>query len=132
LAENLPPVLANPFSLEEVVLNLIINARDAVEERLEVNSSDAPFRVLLRTFLEQESESRQLKIEVVDWGVGIPEDILPSVFDPFFTTKEPNQGTGLGLSISQSIIEHFEGTIDIQSTLGQGTTVTISLPIEHP
>jgi histidine kinase len=132
LAENLPPVLANPFSLEEVVLNLIINARDAVEERLKINSSDAPLRVLLRTFLEQESKAGQVKIEVVDWGVGIPEDILPNVFDPFFTTKEPNQGTGLGLSISQSIIEQFEGKVDIQSTLGQGTTVTISLPTKYP
>ena len=130
LAEDLPDVLANPFSLEEVILNLIINARDAVEERLEMNSSTAPSRVLLRTFLEKEKEER-LKIEVIDWGIGIPEDILPNVFDPFFTTKEPNQGTGLGLSISQSIIEQFSGTMDIQSKLGHGTTVTISLPPEQ-
>ena len=129
-AEALPLVSANPFSLEEVVINLMLNARDAVEERLETGSDSARPRVLLRTLLDREGPLEQVKIEVIDSGVGIPPDILPKVFDPFFTTKEPDKGTGLGLSISKSIVERFGGTIRIQSMPGRGTTVTISLPAE--
>ena len=130
LTEKLPPVLANPFSLEEVVLNLIINARDAMEERSQKSSSSIPPRILLRTFLEGKGQEGHVKIEVIDWGVGIPPEILAKVFDPFFTTKGPDRGTGLGLSISKSIVEQFGGTIQMQSTPGQGTTVTISLPVQ--
>ena len=70
-------------------------------------------------------------IEVIDNGIGIPEDIVEYVFDPFFTTKGPDRGTGLGLSISRSIVEGFGGTIYINSTPGSGTTATISLPVEQ-
>lgn len=129
LTEELPRISANPFSLEEVVINLIVNARDAVEERMEAGSTSAPPQVLLHTLLEQESQEQLVKIEVIDWGVGIPQDILSKVFDPFFTTKEPDRGTGLGLSISKSIVEQFGGTIQIQSKSGQGTTVILSLPL---
>jgi C4-dicarboxylate-specific signal transduction histidine kinase len=128
LAEDLPPVMANPFSLEEVILNLIINARDAVEERQNNGSDLAQERILLRTFWESENEKRYVKIKVIDWGVGIPEDTISKVFDPFFTTKSPQNGTGLGLSISKSLVEQFGGTIQIESEPGQGTTAIISLP----
>ena len=131
LTETLPLVSANHFSLEEVIINLVINARDAVEERLKDGDLSSPPRVLLRTLLEPEGTEQHVKIEVIDWGVGIPQDLLAKVFEPFFTTKGPNSGTGLGLSISKSIIEQFSSTIHIQSTLGQGTTVIISLPPEQ-
>ena len=131
LMESLPIISANPFSLEEVVINLLINARDAVEEQMKAGSVSTPPRILLRTLLDQTGESERVKIEVTDNGIGIPEDIAEYVFDPFFTTKGPDRGTGLGLSISRSIVEGFGGTIYINSTPGSGTTATISLPIEQ-
>jgi PAS domain S-box-containing protein len=131
LMESLPVISANPFSLEEVVINLLINARDAVEEQMKTGSVSTPPRILLRTLLDQTGESEWVKIEVIDNGIGIPEDIVEYVFDPFFTTKGPDRGTGLGLSISRSIVEGFGGTIYINSTFGSGTTATISLPVEQ-
>jgi len=128
LVEELPVILVNPFSLEEVIINLLINARDAVEEQMESDVASAP-RVLLRTLLHQANSEKQVKIEITDSGVGIPDDILDKVFDPFFTTKDPGRGTGLGLSISKSIVESFGGTMSIQSTPGSGTAATISLPV---
>jgi signal transduction histidine kinase len=128
LAENLPMVSANPFSLEEVIINLLVNARDATEENLNAGSLSNP-RVALHTFLEEADGEKYVKIQVVDNGIGIPEHMLDKVFDPFFTTKGPDKGTGLGLSISRSIIEQFGGKINIQSTDGEGTTVIISLPV---
>ncbi len=123
LAEDMPPVLANPFSLEEVLINLINNARDAV-----VNSSNgAEPRISVRTSFNA-GEARPLGIEVEDNGSGIPPDVLSKIWDPFFTTKDPDKGTGLGLSISRAIIEDFGGVIQIDTEDGRGTTVTISLP----
>ena len=132
LTEDLPVVSANPFSLEEVVLNLLSNARDAVKERLQMDGTSTPPRVLLRTRVDGEGPGQHVKIEVIDWGVGIPHHLLPKVFDPFFTTKGSDRGMGLGLSVSRSIVEQFGGTLEVQSMLGQGTTGTISLPAEKP
>ena len=129
LAETLPIVSANPFSLEEVIINLLINARDALEERAKTESAPAPRRILLHTLLEQSDSGEHVKIEVSDNGMGVPEEIRERIFDPFFTTKSPDRGTGLGLSISKSIVEDFRGAIEIQSRPGAGTTVTISLPV---
>lgn len=133
LAENLPLVLANPFSLEEVLLNIINNARDALKEKMEDNKKNdsqnrAVPHILVRTFEEQMDTQAFVKIEVIDQGVGIPSAIMAKVFEPFFTTKAPDKGTGLGLAISKSLIESFRGTITLQSSPGQGTTVTITLP----
>ena len=130
LAEGLPSVLANPFSLEEVILNLLSNARDAVEERNAAGEPPAPAKIQVRTLPDPEAPTRRALTEVADSGSGVPPEILDRVFDPFFTTKEPSKGTGLGLAISRSIVEQFGGTIHIESELGQGTTVTISLPVE--
>ena len=130
-AEDLPRVLANPFSLEEVILNLLSNARDAVESRAEEGEGLSPGRVLLRTGLDGKGPETRVRIEIEDNGVGIPPDILPKVFDPFFTTKDPDKGTGLGLAISRSIVEEFGGRIRIRSTPGKGTSVTLSFPIDN-
>jgi len=140
LAEELPPVLANPFSLEEVFLNVINNARDALVEKM-INAknrhsiesenparSEGSLEVIIRTSEEVKELVHMVKIEVTDRGAGIPQHLMPMVFDTFFTTKDPDKGTGLGLSISKSIIESYQGTITIQSTVGSGTTVTITLP----
>jgi C4-dicarboxylate-specific signal transduction histidine kinase len=127
LAEHLPEVEANPFTLEEVVLNLVTNARDAVEERMESDSEADPV-VTLRTLVDRRGSETWVRVEVADRGVGITAEQLGRVFDPFYTTKDPDKGTGLGLAISKSIIEKLGGTIEIKSEPGGGTTAIISLP----
>ena len=128
LAPDLPEVMANPFSLEEVVLNLIANARDAVEDKMQQTPPLTPPQILIRSLRSGNGARRRVHIEVSDEGTGIPREILGKVFDPFFTTKDPDTGTGLGLAISRSIVEGFGGTIQIDSRPGEGTAVTVSLP----
>ena len=130
LASGLPSVLANPFTLEEVVLNLLLNARDAVEERLQSEPDMQAPGVFLRTLACMENGRAMVRIEVRDNGVGIPQEIQGKIFDPFFTTKTPDKGTGLGLSISKTILEEFEGTLIITCTSEEGTTATMTLPAE--
>lgn len=132
LAPNLPPVLANPFSLEEVVLNVLVNARDAVEERLDAEPEMPEPGVSLRTYASNENGRNMVAIDVSDNGVGIAEEIQGKLFDPFFTTKAPDKGTGLGLAISKTLVEEFSGALTIHSQEGTGTTVTITLPAVQP
>jgi len=129
LDDNLPDIKANPFSLEEVILNLVNNARDAFEERIASNRMTPPPHIIVRTCKKKNGKRDCVVINVIDKGEGIPTELLPKVFDPFFTTKDPDKGTGLGLSISKSIVESFKGTITIESTPGAGTTVAINLPV---
>jgi len=77
-------------------------------------------------------DEQEVWIEVQDNGPGIAPEILKKIFDPFFTTKDPGTGTGLGLSVSQNIIQQHGGKLEVQSTLGVGTTFTITLPIKRP
>ena len=130
LQQGLPAVSANPFSLEEVVLNLLNNARDAVEERFAREEIDTYARVMVRTGLEGADAGAKVKIEVEDNGVGIPEELIDRVFDPFFTTKEPDKGTGLGMAICKAIVEDFDGSLQLQSVVGEGTTISVLLPVE--
>lgn len=126
LAKSLPRILVNPFSLEEVILNLLINARDATEECCRKPSGCPP--VQLRVFGSGDEAVPGIVIEIIDQGAGIPTEILPRVFDPFFTTKGPDKGTGLGLPISRSIVEQFGGTLRIESVPERGTVASILLP----
>jgi histidine kinase len=150
LAESLPPVPANPFSLEEVVLNLITNARDAIVEKIEKAAGPGPSatqgtgfpgappaappppaRILIRTLARSCAAADCQVIEVVDEGIGIPPENLTRIFEPFFTTKPPNRGTGIGLAVCKHIVEQFGGTIEIQSQPGRGATVAIVLPVRR-
>ncbi|MGA2581928.1 MAG: ATP-binding protein [Tepidisphaeraceae bacterium] len=114
-------VLGDCVQLEQVLLNLLINARQAMlggGGSLTVKAS---------------GDEREVKIQVIDTGPGIPEKLLPKIFQPFFTTKNAarageSRGTGLGLAICKEIIEHHGGRIDVQSEVGKGTTFNISLP----
>jgi signal transduction histidine kinase len=129
LDPDLPPVLGNPFSLEEVFVNLLSNCRDAIEERRDnpgLSSMCEP-HVIVRTGVPK--EKNRVEAEVIDHGTGIPKELIPRVFEPFFTTKDTKRGTGLGLPIAKSIIEDSGGEIDIRSTLGSGTSVIIRLPV---
>ena len=109
--------------LEQVLLNLLINARHAM-----LGKGGA--LTIKAAVLELTSE---LRIQVIDTGPGIPEKLLPKIFQPFFTTKGTarrgeTKGTGLGLSICKDIIEHHRGRIEVQSEMGKGTTFSIYLP----
>jgi two-component system NtrC family sensor kinase len=128
LAEDLPCVLANPFSLEEVLLNLLSNARDAVEQRGDVEEGPRTADIRLRTSLRRNGSDWRAELKVIDRGIGISDGRIERVFDPFYTTKPADQGTGLGLSICRSIVAQFNGEIVLHSTVGVGTTVTVSLP----
>ena len=124
----LPAVLANAYSLEEVLINLLNNARDAVEDRMQQDDTLSDPRIHIRTRQARNGQASWVTIEVEDTGKGIPPEIISKVFEPFFTTKDPDKGTGLGLSVSKSIVENFGGHLKIDSTAGSGTTITIVLP----
>ena len=128
LADESPTVLANRFSLEEVLINLLSNARDAVESRRQRDPTASALIRLCTATQEGTGESSSVQVEIADSGDGIPEDMLAKIFDPFFTTKDPDKGTGLGLSISKSIVEQLGGALTIDSEPGTGTRATVSLP----
>lgn len=124
-AQGLDQVLANAFSLEEVVLNLMNNARHAVENG---PNSDCG-QVTVETLRSDHGACGPgVLIRVSDNGTGIPPETIEKVFDPFFTTKDPDEGTGLGLSVSKSIVESFDGIMSIESVVGSGTSVSVFLP----
>jgi signal transduction histidine kinase len=131
LAPGLPAVTANQFSLEEVVLNLINNARDAAQAVMERGETRTRHAVILRTGVAARPEGELVKIEVADQGTGMSPETLARAFEPFFSTKDPGKGTGLGLSICRSILERMDGEIEIDSEPGAGTVVTVMLPVNR-
>ncbi len=115
--EPLPPLRCRGARIHQVVVNLLMNAIDAC---------GADGTVTIRTRAEPDGEG--VRIEVADTGCGIEPAIRERIFDPFFTTKPIGEGTGLGLSISYGIVQEHHGTIDVQSTPGEGSCFTIRLP----
>lgn len=128
---KLPKVVVNPFSLEEVFINLLINARDAMEDQWQDGSKNKTHipPVILATNILVQKGHQWIQIEITDRGIGIPPNIMDRLFDPFFSTKSPDRGTGLGLSISKSILDSFGAKLHIQSTPGKGTTARVTLPV---
>lgn len=117
--DDAPAIQGDPVQLGQVLLNLLINAAQAIEP-----GCPAKNRVRLRVGAR---EGRAL-IEVSDTGRGIPPELLPRIFDPFFSTRLAEGGTGLGLSIVREIVDRHGGTIDVRSEPGAGTTVSVLLP----
>ncbi len=118
LQENLPNLYLVPDQLLQVILNILINALDALNQgkgKIEISS---------------QQENDDILISITDNGVGIPEENLSKIFEPFFTTKDVGRGTGLGLSVSYGIIKNFGGTIIVKSRVGKGSTFTIKLPVQ--
>ena len=125
---DLPKVDADSNQLEQVFLNLITNARDAILQRLEVSGR---LEIITRMGEADNHQSQNfIEILVRDNGGGIPSENMEKIFDPFFTTKEVGKGTGLGLSISYGIIKDHQGEISVAETSPAGTTFRIKLPIE--
>jgi len=110
-----------------VFINLLINARDAIMDRLE---NEEPQAFDKKIFLRTRSEQNKVIIEVCDTGIGIPPSIAEKIFEPFFTTKEVGKGTGLGLSISYGIIKDFGGKIRVANNEPQGACFLITFPIK--
>jgi signal transduction histidine kinase len=131
LTPEATPVLADATQMQQILLNLGTNARDAMGDtggrlaiHLEVVEVDAAFAALHPAL----HPGPYVRLAMRDSGSGIPPDTLARLFEPFFTTKEVGHGTGLGLSVVHGIVESHEGTILVESTLGEGTTFTIYLP----
>jgi PAS domain S-box-containing protein len=119
-------VLGNQYRLEQVFLNMISNARHAVEERSKKTDSESYKKII--TISCKQLNGFAL-IEITDNGIGIPAEILPNIFDPFFTTKSEEKGTGLGLSISYGIIKEMNGNVSADSVENEFTRINIELPI---
>jgi signal transduction histidine kinase len=113
----LPPVLGDANALQQVLLNLLTNAREAMTGGGEIRIETGP----------DPERPRHLRLVVADTGPGIPAGDLPHLFEPFYTTKP--SGTGLGLAVSYGIVQDHQGSIDVRSATGQGTTFTLTFPI---
>jgi two-component system, NtrC family, sensor kinase len=123
LCDDLPRLEADPNQLQQVLINLLVNAADAFE---------GPSRqIYVATDLKTRDGRREIEIKVADNGVGIPEKDLGKIFEPFFTTKD-NKGTGLGLAVVWGIVSEHGGTVEVESKAGRGTTFTVHLPLEPP
>ena len=117
----MPPVIGDRIRLEQVFINLLSNARQALD--------GVEHRRLRVTTRRTDGPGPRAEVEVSDSGVGFAPETAARLFAPFFTTKAPGQGTGLGLSISRQIVEDHGGTIDARGEAGRGATFTIRLPL---
>jgi histidine kinase len=126
LERNLPKINADPGRLEQVFINILLNARDAIEERWGPQETE---KAIKRITLKTRREGNIIICEVCDTGKGVPESIKDKIFEPFFTTKEVGKGTGLGLSISYGIIKDCGGSIQVNPNTPKGACFIIKFPI---
>ncbi len=115
---KIPEILCHPMQLNQVFMNILINAAQAIEKKGEI------------TIVTRDLKNDAIEIRISDTGVGISKENLGKVFNPFFTTKEVGKGTGLGLSMSYGIIERHGGAIEVQSEVGKGSAFIIKLPVK--
>ena len=130
LSRELPKIYADPGSLRQLLMNIIINS---------MYFTPAGGSIVIRTGMDAASphhtfseDTEMVTVSISDTGPGIPGDIIAKVFDPFFTTKPVGEGTGLGLAICHKIVEEHNGSIDVESEAGKGTTLIIRLPAKRP
>ncbi len=127
-APDLWTIEADPSQIEQVVLNICVNARDAMPDggKLSITTENLDCR---DNDQERHTEGKYVKISIADTGEGISEKIQSKIFDPFFTTKDADRGTGLGLAVAYGVIKKHRGDIEIHSRPGKGSTFDILLPI---
>jgi two-component system, NtrC family, sensor kinase len=113
---NVPLTKCYPQQMNQVFMNLLINAGHAIEKQGEIT-------------IKTRDEDGAIWVEISDTGCGIPKESLDKIFEPFFTTKEVGKGTGLGLSITYEIVQKHNGEIAVKSEVGKGTTFTVRIPI---
>jgi signal transduction histidine kinase len=117
----LPIVVVDAGGIQQVLLNLLRNAQQALAQQEQKTLSVCSL---------YDREASRVRVEVADNGAGIPESIQKRIFDPFFTTKPTGIGTGLGLAVSKRIMEQHRGTLSFESRPGRGTTFRIDLPVK--
>lgn len=137
LNEKLPKIECRPQEIGQVLINLLVNAGHAIEEKKKLGlfpetQSEKPGKIEIYTDLITSEQGEALvRLRVKDNGIGIPKEIQTRIFDPFFSTKETGEGTGLGLSISMDIIRKHKGNIQVESVRCEGTTFEVILPIKE-
>jgi C4-dicarboxylate-specific signal transduction histidine kinase len=125
LDPDLPDILAEHNRLEQVFINLVSNAIDAMDEKSsQTDLQDANKQLSIKSFMEDD----RVTVLVVDTGTGMSEEVKNKIIEPFFTTKKVGKGTGLGVSISYGIVKDYGGHIDIESEIGRGTTFKLAFP----
>jgi PAS domain S-box-containing protein len=130
LQQDLPTIVADAGQIHQVLLNLFVNARDAMPSSgtLSISTRTIDGKAVSSRF-SRATARQYVQIEVTDTGIGMDEATRQRIFEPFFTTKAPGRGTGLGLSVVFGIVEHHNGFIDVRSIPGKGTSFTVYLPI---
>lgn len=131
---GLPPIKVDPYQLENALMNLAVNARDAMAPRggvLTISTRLVPEAEIETIVAPGLIAQDYVLIEVADTGPGVPSDIADKIFDPFFTTKETGKGTGLGLSTVYGVIRQMEGAVTLKSDAGKGAAFQIYLPAHH-
>jgi len=122
---SLPQVTCHASAINQVLLNVLINAAHAIEDV--VKGTNAKGRISIQTSLDEDF----VKIAIIDTGCGIPESIRDRIFDPFFTTKEVGRGRGQGLAVARSVVVgQHAGEVSFDSIVGKGTTVLIRIPVD--
>ena len=130
LQQDLPTIVADANQIHQVLLNLCVNARDAMPNRGTLSISTRTIEGGAVSSRFARATARQyVQIEVADTGIGMDESTRQRIFEPFFTTKGPGKGTGLGLAVVFGVVEHHSGFIDVRSAPGEGTSFTVYLPI---
>ena len=127
LDKRIPQIVGNTYKLEQVIVNLLTNAKDAVIEKRNMQEGFTDLMVNIQTY----QENQNLIIEITDNGIGVENEDLHNIMLPFYTTKEEGKGTGLGLSICYQIIREMKGNIDIISNKYNGTTIKLVLGIQQ-
>jgi len=134
-APQLPALFQNPADLHQVVLNLLMNARDTLHDKLERDAAtEARVTVRVETLASTNGRgpASGQRLSVTDTGAGMPRDVLERIFEPFFTTKEVGRGTGLGLATVWHLIQACGGRVEVDSTPGVGTTFRVDVPAKAP
>jgi PAS domain S-box-containing protein len=129
IGDALPPVRGSFIQIEQVFINLLSNARYALNKKYPDSHEDKILQI--RTEQVEESGQKYVRVEFHDRGIGIPEENVDKILNPFFTSKEQGQGTGLGLSISYNIIQEHRGTLRFESKEGEYTKVTVDFPVDE-
>lgn len=131
LESDLPPVRINSDQLGQVLLNLVVNARDAMPDggTVSISTDEVTFETVLCEWNCEIAPGRYVRLSVTDMGTGIRPETMQRIFDPFFTTKPEGSGTGLGLPTIQGIVKGVGGGITVESKLGEGTTFHVYLPL---
>ena len=130
LAPRLGLVMADPDQIHQIIMNLAVNARDAMPNggRLEITTAEVELDETAADAHPDAAPGRYVQLTVTDTGTGMTEEVRRKIFEPFFTTKEQGKGTGLGLAMVYGTVRQHDGWIEVKSELGRGSTFRIHLP----